>query len=825
MQIRMTRLEALAAALRVAACSLVLVPLGTARPAASVQDGLEVSTLEAIVSLIPGKQRAELSAETSASPGELVAYEWSILDGPEGSFTTPHGLTTEFLPSVAGRYVIRFSAWRTPQSRAVDDVTVYVYELQENGDLVTGTHQKWRPLTIDFHNDFDLAEVGTNSAFRNYRLQVAFHHPRSGDTYEVPGFFAADGDAANTGADSGNVWRVHFSPPHTGRWFYSASFRTGTDVAVNLSSIAGTPTGFDGHTGGFRIHPTNPSAGGFYPQGLLQYVDGQHLRFAETKEFYLKGGADSPENFLGYYEFDNTFDDGGNTNSLNQSVYADGLHHYDAHLADYANDSDDLLWQNGKGRRIFGAISYLGSTGMNSAYFLTYNTDGGDGREVFPWTSPQQRSAYDVSKLEQWNRVFEHMMRKGVGMHLVTQETENDQILNAGNLGPQRMLYYRELVARFSHHLALTWNLGEENSNTELQVRSYARYIRALDPYDHPITVHSHPSLVDQVFDPLFGFEMMEGPSLQLGLNDVHSRTIQMVAESNAAERPWVVCYDEQNPANLGLVPDAVDFWHDEMRQKALWGNLMAQGGGVEYYFGFGNVHDDLDCEDWRTRDHMWELTRYALDSFRTYLPFWRMESIDALTPDVNDYVLAEEGQIYAVYRPSGGATTLDLGPTTDTFSVRWFLPRFGGALEFGSVTQVTGPGVVSIGNSPTGGDWLAIVQNTTNRRPSILSVEPDPKTYTREGPFAIQVRVDDPDGWFDIASVVMHFFRPDGTHLGRVNLPRTGGELYTIYVEDFEFTTGVWNLVTGVVDKSGSIAFRVDEFTVIGLHPHLPVR
>ena len=31
-----------------------------------------------------------------------------------------------------------------------------------------------------------------------------------------------------------------------------------------------------------------------------------------------------------------------------------------------------------------------------------------------------------------------------------------------GDLGPQRKLYYRELIARFGHHLALNWNLGEE---------------------------------------------------------------------------------------------------------------------------------------------------------------------------------------------------------------------------------------------------------------------------------------------------------------------------------------------------------------------------
>ena len=30
-----------------------------------------------------------------------------------------------------------------------------------------------------------------------------------------------------------------------------------------------------------------------------------------TGKYFIKGGADSPENFLGYYEFDQTTDEGG----------------------------------------------------------------------------------------------------------------------------------------------------------------------------------------------------------------------------------------------------------------------------------------------------------------------------------------------------------------------------------------------------------------------------------------------------------------------------------------------------------------------------------
>ena len=65
------------------------------------------------------------------------------------------------------------------------------------------------------------------------------------------------------------------------------------------------------------------------------------------------------------------------------------------------------------------------------------------------------------------------------------------------------------------HHLGVTWNLGEENTNTDTQRESFAKYIRDLDPYDHPIVCHTFPGQYDQVYTPLLGRPDFEGPALQ----------------------------------------------------------------------------------------------------------------------------------------------------------------------------------------------------------------------------------------------------------------------------------------------------------------------
>ena len=63
-----------------------------------------------------------------------------------------------------------------------------------------------------------------------------------------------------------------------------------------------------------------------------------------------------------------------------------------------------------------------------------------------------------------------------------------EQIL--GKLTPLRQLYYRELVARLAHH-ALLWDLSEEMDRwryyTREDIEEICRYIKALDPYDHPV--------------------------------------------------------------------------------------------------------------------------------------------------------------------------------------------------------------------------------------------------------------------------------------------------------------------------------------------------
>lgn len=630
-----------------------------------------------------------LSAMMDPPDADIVSLTWTQLAGPPLAIHLDPAIPAMLPNLLDGDYTFRIDAVDSLGSTASDDVRVTIGTPAYPWHI-TGERRQWHRVTITFDGPF-ATEAGSPNPFSDYRLIVRFSH--GDETYDVPGFFAADGDAASTGALEGNKWRVHFAPPATGSWTFVASFRNGPDVAVEDAPTAGTPTAFDGASGAFFIEPSDKSGRDHRGKGLLKYVDEHYLRFAQSGEYFLKGGADSPENFLAFADFDGTV----------------ASHTYAPHLADWSDG--DPEWRGDRGRAIIGALNYLAAKGMNSVYFLTMNV-AGDGNDVWPWISPTRRRRYDCSRLDQWEIVFSHMDRVGIALHVVTQETENDHLLDGGDLGMERRLYFRELIARFAHHLAIVWNLGEENSNTDAQRAEFIDYFSDHDPYHHPIVIHTAPGAKEAVYAPLLGNAGFNGPSLQIANNFVVS---EWVDRSAAAARPWVVCYDEQAPATIGALPDAVDMNHNTIRKEVLWGTLMAGGAGVEYYFGYDYPNNDLNCEDWRSRDRLWDQTRIALDFFQEHLLFRRMRHANALVSAAGAYCFAEVGERYAVYLPDGQTTNLNLEAFPFEFTVRWFNPRVGGPMQPGDTPRIDGPGQASIGQPPANspGDWLALVERS----------------------------------------------------------------------------------------------------------------
>ncbi len=430
---------------------------------------------------------------------------------------------------------------------------------QPHGDgavRISGELRAWHKVTLELAGPFAAETDTAPNPFTDYRCDVTFTHESGSPSHTVPGYFAADGRAAETSATAGTAWRAHLSPDLPGRWHYRVAFTHGPRAATHGGGAPLAP--FDGRSGSFTVGTSDKTGADFRARGRLVYRGGHYLIRAGTGEPFLKAGADAPETLLAYADFDDTL-------ALKKEV---PLKTWSPHVADWR--PGDPTWQGGKGKGLIGAVNYLAGKGVNAVSFLTYNA-AGDGDNIWPFVARDEKLHYDCSRLDQWETVFAHAQARGVFLHFKLQENENDdhragankhpkvipEALDGGATGVERRLYFRELIARFGHHLALNWNLGEENTQTPEEQRAMAEFIRDTDPYDHLIVIHSFPAQQDEVYENLLGAKsVLTGASAQNSWKAAHQQTLRWVRASAAVGRPWVVCNDEQNPANQGVPPD-----------------------------------------------------------------------------------------------------------------------------------------------------------------------------------------------------------------------------------------------------------------------------
>lgn len=599
--------------------------------------------------------------------------------------------------------------------------------------------KKWHPVTLTFTGPSAHERDANPNPFLDYRLNVTFTGPH-GKQYRVPGYFAGDG----AGGESGNVWKTHFTPDLEGTWTYTTSFRQGHGIAISLDPEAGNPIPGDGETGTFYINPLERDDAGFYRWGRLEYVNDHYLKFRDGA-YWIKGGCDSPENFLAYDGFDNT-----HPNPDRPEFF----HDYAPHVRDWREGDPD--WGDGRGKGIIGSLNYLAARHINSLYILLNNI-GGDGKDVWPYASKIDRNGhpdndnlcFDISKLAQWEVVFRHAQQMGITLHLVLGESEkaNKEELDNSALGVERKLYYREMVSRFGHHNAILWNLCEEYNlpGAELAdelIIEWATYLKQIDPYRHPVTVHNSSRVFRHWDETFYGEESFDYISFQYTNNrrrnvpDYQSMTERLRYGSAASGRKLAVMMDELQAVttvdedaysiseNQGIV--LVALGQQKVRKEILYPVLFS-GGQVEWF-----LEEALKLNDFSPYEALWDYTWYARKFMEENLPFWDMipadhQLIDATVTEIKPHpksipvllkpqVLAKFGDVYAIYYPQAIQTgRLRMYPDEGEFSVRWYNPRSG---EFEGKTRfLTGGNRVPVGPAPSDPkeDWVVLIEKIDN--------------------------------------------------------------------------------------------------------------
>jgi Putative collagen-binding domain of a collagenase len=219
----------------------------------------------------------------------------------------------------------------------------------------------------------------------------------------------------------------------------------------------------------------------------------------------------------------------------------------------------------------------------------------------------------------------------------------------------------------------------------------------------------------------LLGYTGLTGPSMQLDPFKVAEKTEKWVKLSAEKGHPWVVTIDEQTSSDAGVVPDADDFNHNIIRKEVLWGNLMNGGAGAEYYFGYKYPNSDTSCEDFRSRENMFKMSKHALDFFNNNaIPFSTMipsaTSVLSSPRNSTSWLATSDRNYIVVYMRDGGTENVDLTlfPLSNNYNIYWFNPSQGGRLQKGTVTKIRGGSVRSLGLAPTdrdSSDWAVLIR------------------------------------------------------------------------------------------------------------------
>jgi CubicO group peptidase (beta-lactamase class C family) len=610
------------------------------------------------------------------------------------------------------------------------------------GPKVKGERRVWHPLTLDVLGP-ESDEDGAVNPFADYRMDVTFSN---GDAhYKVPGYFAACGMAADNGCSKGRIWRAAFTPDRVGRWSYVVRFAQGTDAAL---TDGGTPVAtIDGQMGSFDVLPSDKTGRDFRARGRLDPVGEHYFKFRGDGRYFFKVGVDAPESTLAYRDFDATPE---------TRCGLAGIHDWAPHKGDFDPRARVYAWgpQRERGHAMLGMVRYLATSGVNAFSFLTFSV-GGDTCNVFPhkmaisatdyvalptaagqrarqWNEGIIKDRFDVSKLDQWGRVFAYADTQGLFLHFKLTEIENFALMDGGKLGRERSLYLRELIARFGHHLALNWNIGEENRHAVDDLIAVSRHIRDLDAYGHPIVLHSVPQEKWR-YAPLIGRGLIDSLSIQgqgADFHDVSPDILEWRSQSAGGGERWAVSIDESGGADNGVALDAA--WatkniapgtlikpdnRADVRRKLIWGAMLSGGAGAEFYYGYRTGCTDMECEDHRSRATKLADGAAAIQFFDAHLetlaPYLR--PIHGLLPEAGHFGAADALRVtptrYVIYVPEGTKPArLNIEHYPGRYVIGWYDPVRGGSLQPGSLPDVAGGDVRELGTPPFTGDAVVVV-------------------------------------------------------------------------------------------------------------------
>ena len=349
------------------------------------------------------------------------------------------------------------------------------------------------------------------------------------------------------------------------------------------------------------------------------------------------------------------------------------------------------------------------------------------------------------------DELFRDLQARGMSVELILLNFYRWPFTDPSLWTPAReRLWLRHLLARYAAFSNLfLWTLANEyethpDGRYRLDrpgdvewAKATARVVKELDPYRHPVTVHpnvsasAHGPSPRDPFDPpwrigeFFGegdaLDVLSQQTGQVGKSVVWNEQLQcwvgddpnLVASLRADRRFRKPVLNSENGYEYlrGQPTFKRQVHHTDKVRRSSWRIVCAGGYFAAGFSGTIGQSDIWNCTDapnrypFTVQDEGAAIQLGALYDFFTALPFWRMQPFDGVTGEAA-VALAEPSQVYVVYLPRGGKTTVDLDAVEGRLAARWFNPRNG---KFGESSAVTG-GAHADFTAPDEHDWTLLL-------------------------------------------------------------------------------------------------------------------
>ena len=287
----------------------------------------------------------------------------------------------------------------------------------------------------------DSSIVGNNNVF-----EITIRHPQSYNNnwedvsvsavFQGPDTIAIKGFFYNT-----NIWKVRFSPPKTGNWSYSLTFKTPSDLYTatgSLTSVQSDRKGF------LKRHPNNPFR--------LIYPDGT-----------LFNGIGLEDCFLDANNNGTPLDDFGFDGGFRTASYIGSLTTLSNYMRAYgANGANFNLYRWTTNNCSFGLYNTISTTG--NTYLVK---EGMDGDSLV--------RTLQLNKIRIWLTFFGPPVYGNIDGSTPLEDAAVER-------------YIDYIVARYGAYVDI-WELFNESSATPYYYTTISNYLRSIDPYHRLISV------------------------------------------------------------------------------------------------------------------------------------------------------------------------------------------------------------------------------------------------------------------------------------------------------------------------------------------------